>query len=309
VFAALNKHLYRLLDASTFMIYQLEPGGQTLNMVYGVEAGQISASHMIRVDDLQRNAARCAREQQDILSEVAPEDCVPIAGSLTTLSQMYAPLLVGERLLGVLTIQSENCQAYGERERAILRTLCSYSAIALANADTQSKLVEKNLLLEQLSVTDRLTGLYNRLKLDQVLEEELNRSGRSTKSFALVLLDVDHFKLVNDSFGHPVGDQVLVEIARLLAQGTRNADVVGRWGGEEFLIICRDTDLDGALVLAEKLREMISEHSFSLVGRKTASFGVTAFRADDNVHLMLARTDGALYRSKEKGRNCVEIAV
>jgi diguanylate cyclase (GGDEF)-like protein len=169
--------------------------------------------------------------------------------------------------------------------------------------------VEKNLLLEQLSVTDTLTGINNRLKLDHVLEEELSRRGRSPKGFALILLDVDHFKSVNDSFGRPVGDQVLVEMARLLVLGTRNVDVVGRWGGEEFLIICRDTDLDGAVVLAEKLREMISAHSFPYVGRKTASFGVAAFRADDNVHLMLARTDGALYRSKEKGRNCVEIVV
>jgi diguanylate cyclase (GGDEF)-like protein len=121
-----------------------------------------------------------------------------------------------------------------------------------------------------------------------------------------VLLDIDHFKSVNDKYGHPVGDQVLVDVARLLAEGTREVDVVGRWGGEEFLIICPDTTFDGAMAAAEKLRELISNHSFSVVGSKTASFGVATVRTNDTIPALMARADSALYLCKANGRNCVE---
>jgi len=169
-----------------------------------------------------------------------------------------------------------------------------------------SELVEKNKELERLAVTDRLTGLFNRLKLEQVLDEELSRSKRYASSFALVLLDVDKFKSVNDTYGHPVGDQVLMDMARLLADGSREVDVVGRWGGEEFLIVCRDTEAIGAAALAEKMRLSIASHTFAVVGSKTSSFGVSAVRADDTIKDMVARADSALYRAKEAGRNRVE---
>lgn len=169
-----------------------------------------------------------------------------------------------------------------------------------------AELREKNQELERLSVTDRLTGLFNRLHLDRVLEEQLRRSQRYPAGFALVLLDIDHFKSVNDTYGHPVGDQVLMDVARLLCCGVREVDVVGRWGGEEFLIICPDTTFDGALATAEKLRERVAGHTFAAVGNKTSSFGVTAVRSDDTIPAMMARVDLALYRSKENGRNRVE---
>lgn len=170
------------------------------------------------------------------------------------------------------------------------------------------ELLDKNQQLEQLSVTDSLTGLYNRLKLDQVLEEELGRSRRYGSRFAVLLLDIDHFKAINDHFGHPIGDQVLIAIARLLRNWTRDVDVVGRWGGEEFLVICRDTEFNGAVALAEKLRQTIATQKLPVVGYKTASFGVTGNRSGDTIAQMLARADGALYRSKALGRNRVESA-
>ena len=169
----------------------------------------------------------------------------------------------------------------------------------------QEELIETNRRLEQLTVTDSLTGLSNRFKLDQVLEGELNRSRRYSSDFALVLMDIDHFKSVNDTNGHQVGDKVLVELAQMLADGIRNVDIVGRWGGEEFLVICPDTKIDGALGLAEKLRHAIAEHSFPVVGNLTASFGVTCFNPGDSIQLMMARADDALYLSKKMGRNRV----
>jgi diguanylate cyclase (GGDEF)-like protein len=169
-----------------------------------------------------------------------------------------------------------------------------------------AELVEKNKQLEILSISDRLTGLYNRLRLDQVLAEELARTQRSGGVFSAVLLDVDHFKAVNDTHGHQVGDQVLVAVANLLKDGIREIDVVGRWGGEEFLIVCRETDLAGATVLAEKLRESIASFSFPVVGHKTCSFGVASIRPDEPVDTLIARTDAALYCAKHNGRNRVQ---
>ncbi|MFA9217867.1 MAG: two-component regulator propeller domain-containing protein, partial [Sphingomonadaceae bacterium] len=125
-----------------------------------------------------------------------------------------------------------------------------------------AELEVKNAELQQLAITDRLTGLYNRLKIDQVLDSECARSARFGQPFSLLLLDLDRFKLVNDIHGHQAGDQVLVAMAQVLTQHLRSVDLVGRWGGEEFMVIARGTTLDGAAALAEKLRRAIEQHDF-----------------------------------------------
>lgn len=179
----------------------------------------------------------------------------------------------------------------------------SNQALVSANAELEEKKAE----LEKLSMTDRLTSLSNRLMLDRVLEAELHRSQRYGSTFSIILLDVDRFKSVNDTHGHPVGDSVLVELAKLLCSRVRDSDVAGRWGGEEFLIVCRDTSADGARILAEKLRVKIGEHSFPVAGCRTSSFGVTGVCKGDTVASMIARADTALYRAKGAGRNRVEL--
>lgn len=165
-----------------------------------------------------------------------------------------------------------------------------------------------NRKLEKLSTTDRLTGLYNRLKLDEVLETEIARAPRSGQPFSVILIDVDHFKRVNDQYGHHVGDQVLTAFAENLRTSTRASDFVGRWGGEEFLIVCPNTDTAGARRLAENLRQTIEGFCFPVVAHKTASFGVAGFRQNDSVNDIVARADTALYAAKAGGRNKVEVA-
>lgn len=160
--------------------------------------------------------------------------------------------------------------------------------------------------LEALSTTDRLTGVANRLRLDVVLDQEFARSQRGAGHFALILLDIDHFKSVNDTYGHPVGDAVLVAVSQLLQKNARPQDMVGRWGGEEFLVICRDTTVDVAQAQAEKLRSALHNHAIAVTGPKTASFGVTSFRAGDRIADLVNRADAALYRAKASGRNRVE---
>lgn len=175
-------------------------------------------------------------------------------------------------------------------------------------AERTRELVEKNRELEVLSVTDRLTGLYNRRKLDELLEEELIRCRRYGIEFAAILMDIDHFKQVNDSHGHAVGDSVLQQMGSILRERTRDADALARLGGEEFVVVCRHSGLQGALESAERVREAIARHDFPGAGRVTASFGVAACCDGDTAASLLERADAALYRAKAAGRNRVEAA-
>ncbi|WP_169739337.1 sensor domain-containing diguanylate cyclase [Vibrio rhizosphaerae] len=170
--------------------------------------------------------------------------------------------------------------------------------------------VEQNITdrkhLEVLSITDRLTCLHNRLKLDETLEKEVSRADRHQHPLSIIMLDIDDFKVVNDTFGHQAGDEVLCKIAGLLKQHVRKTDIPGRWGGEEFLIVCPETDLHGVHILAEKLRQAFMNHDFNVVGRCTCSFGVVSRMNDETIEQMIERADIALYTAKARGKNRVE---
>ncbi len=179
---------------------------------------------------------------------------------------------------------------------------------SLVAARTQ-ELVEKNQQLEILSVTDKLTGLFNRRKLDEEMEEELSRSRRYAMQLAIIMIDIDHFKQVNDRHGHAAGDLVLAGVADILRGCTRDSDAIGRLGGEEFVVVCRHATLEGGMAAAENLRAAIAGHAFAGLDPITASFGVAASRDDDTVASLLGRADTALYRAKANGRNRVEVEI
>lgn len=167
--------------------------------------------------------------------------------------------------------------------------------------------LENEKKLEHLSQTDQLTGLYNRHKLHQVFTSEINRSNRFEEVFGVILLDLDLFKNVNDTYGHDVGDLVLKEISNILKDNIRASDTLGRWGGEEFLIILPKIDIDGAKILAEKLRKEIENYQFTIAGKMTASFGLAYYKKGDDENSIIKRADDALYKAKEIGRNIVKI--
>ncbi|MBF0102842.1 MAG: GGDEF domain-containing protein [Desulfobacterales bacterium] len=173
-------------------------------------------------------------------------------------------------------------------------------------AEAHADLALKRKELEILSVTDKLTGVYNRLKLDELLNNELDRANRYGNTLSILLMDIDHFKEVNDTYGHQCGDKVLIDIANILKDRIRKTDFVGRWGGEEFLIICTETNLSDAHFLAEGIRKIIETYNFPIAGSKTVSFGVTERKPDDTIEHILARADAALYRAKNAGRNRTE---
>lgn len=164
---------------------------------------------------------------------------------------------------------------------------------------------EKNRELEDLSTRDRLTGLFNRRKLDSVVEEAHARSVRYGAEYSVIILDIDHFKLINDNRGHHAGDLVLREIATVLADSVREVDTCGRWGGEEFLVICPETDLAHARALAERLRGLVEARPIGHNSGITASFGVATSREAGDAENLIRIADDRLYLAKDRGRNRV----
>lgn len=159
--------------------------------------------------------------------------------------------------------------------------------------------------MEALANTDALTGIANRRQLHHVLEEWVGAASPDT-NLAVVLLDLDHFKQINDSHGHDIGDGVLRRVARILQDVARPGDLVGRWGGEEFLVIAPATTRDDAIGLAEACRVALSAATSPTVGRITASFGVAVHHDEDTAWTLLRRADDALYTAKASGRDRVE---
>ena len=174
-------------------------------------------------------------------------------------------------------------------------------------ADAHQDLAEKNRELEKLSTTDSLTGAYNRMKIERILDSEIIRVKRSNESLSIIFIDIDKFKSVNDEFGHQAGDIVLQKITSLLKDNIRRTDSLGRWGGEEFMVVCPHTDYKGAWNLAEKLRLKIINADFAPVGMITCSFGISQFVKDENEDSLLRRADDALYQAKNEGRNRTKI--
>jgi diguanylate cyclase (GGDEF)-like protein len=247
------------------------------------------------LEHLQRALFQLASSHGDELDELSRLGRTEFDSVIDGFNQVLRKLklIIAERTEAELTVRA-----------AIHR---SHEAFAQIQA-TQAELVEKNLQLEALSKTDQLTGVFNRRHLDAVLISELERHRRDGSVFSIILIDVDRFKAINDNHGHQVGDRVLVEMAERILETTRDADTVGRWGGEEFLIICPDAPPHAAVLFAERLRRTVSEQPFQAAGAMTASLGVASVQPGDTIHGMISRADQALYRGKNNGRDRVEYA-
>jgi diguanylate cyclase (GGDEF)-like protein len=163
---------------------------------------------------------------------------------------------------------------------------------------------------EEAAFTDHLTGLANRRRFERQLEREITRTLRYTRPFCLLLLDIDHFKQVNDSYGHEAGDEAIRRLAKILQAGTRGIDTAARIGGEEFALLLTETELSGGLDVAERLRLAIKGEDIPLVGRVTASFGVAEFPlCAPTGRELLAVADAAMYEAKRQGRDRIGCAL
>lgn len=227
----------------------------------------------------------------------SPELCPPPMGSLLVL-----PLLVHDRALGTLILGSRGRHAFGDAVRTTLEVLARHVAVSLANA----RMLQS---LEELATTDGLTGVLNKRALLDQAHRKLKSAERYRRPLALLVCDIDHFKRVNDTHGHDVGDTVIRGLAELLKRAKRDTDIVGRFGGEEFVVLCEETDAEGAVLLAERIRSELASTTFHTEGgplKVTCSVGVAPFpAAGKSWEALFKATDGALYASKRNGRNRV----
>jgi len=177
--------------------------------------------------------------------------------------------------------------------------------VAVAHDITDRVKRDKKLMM--LATMDSLTNIYNRYQINAEIESEIIRVQRTNKRFSLMMLDLDYFKKVNDTFGHDIGDKVLIEFTEVLKKCLRKNDKIGRWGGEEFVVLLLETSLEDALKISQKLCQEIDRYKFKSIGHLTCSIGVSLFRKDDTILTLLKRIDKALYKSKDEGRNRVSI--
>jgi diguanylate cyclase (GGDEF)-like protein len=219
-------------------------------------------------------------------------------------SWLGVPMIVRGAIIGLLAIDSAQSNYFTENHVKTATIFADQVAIALENA----RLFEE---VQNLALTDPLTGLYNRRGLFEIGHIEFSRLLRLQRPFSAIMLDIDHFKKVNDKYGHPVGDQVLQFLASELHSTVRGADIVGRYGGEEFVIFLSGSNGKTAMDLAERLRGMIEKTPFYVGENKiriTISLGVAEYNENSpNLETLIARADQALYVAKHKGRNCVKL--
>lgn len=230
----------------------------------------------------------------DLAREPDARPLGPLTGSLLSL-----PVVHQGRLLGVLNLQRSGTEAFAAEEVELLAAVADQAAMAIQNARLHAETVA-------LSITDALTGLNNRRHLFRQLEQEVARAARFRTQLALVMLDLDHFKALNDAAGHVAGDAVLRQVADVLRGQVRRVDMVGRYGGEEFCLVLPQVSKADAVEVAEKLRRSIAEQAFShsVPGGITASAGVAHLPTDaSTLEELLEAADAALYASKRRGRN------
>jgi diguanylate cyclase (GGDEF)-like protein len=267
----------------------------------------------VPIDAPDRGVAQAARERREIMIGYPAGHFAPLPGTRRMATALFGPLIVNDELFGVLTVQSEKPDAYGERERLAFTSLCAYGATALANAQAHRELTRANLELDRIASKDPLTGLANRHRFFVAAAEEVSRADRYQRSLAVIVADLDEFKRVNDTHGHAAGDAALQIAALSLAQCLRTTDLAARFGGEEFIVLMPETSVEGAAQVAERFRELLqrTEIRHNDVGFPiTVSIGVAAWLpGESGIEAAIERADMALYRVKRGGRNAVAVEV
>jgi two-component system cell cycle response regulator len=215
-------------------------------------------------------------------------------------SLLVLPLLMHERALGTLILGAKRRHAFSDAARPTLEVLASHLAVSLSNA----RMVRK---LETMATTDGLTGLFNKRAMLDAAEQKIAAAARFDRKLALLIVDIDFFKKVNDNHGHDVGDLVIRGLGEVLKRQKRTTDVVARFGGEEFIVLCEQTDEKGAMLLAERIREELAKTTFRAAKGAlsvTCSIGVGTFpEAGPGWEALFKAADDALYVSKRSGRN------
>lgn len=218
-------------------------------------------------------------------------------------SSVNVPLIQAGEVIGIITAGNKKIAGFNEKQIRFLETIASQVAITLQNVIMYDR-------MKELAIIDELTGIYNRRFLYPAANKEVERSRRYKKDLSMILIDIDHFKDVNDHFGHLAGDKILKKITQVVQKELRGSDVFARYGGEEFIILLSDTDGKAALKVAERIRQSVERLRVKYVEDEisvTISLGVSSLSIErETLHDLIAASDQALYEAKQKGRNRVE---
>ena len=237
--------------------------------------------------DIQKMTLLASQDAERSLNRVTLFSIVAVLISLvvTLVAIWYGRKLSGQ----LLDVHSYLEQKIHERTESLL--------------DTQRELLEDKNELQRLALTDNLTGLSNRAHMNQILHKEFSRFERHNQRFGIIMLDIDHFKSINDRYGHIAGDSVLKRLASTFESAIRTSDFIARWGGEEFLICCTTIEEEDLLPIAETIRQLVASTEFEQVGQITASLGCAAIVKGETIGDLIKRADVALYEAKNNGRN------
>lgn len=270
-------------------------------------------NHYLYVIISGRFVIRLGPDDEDIpLTAVEPGECV---GEMSFFdSRLPSTQVFASETSTVLQIEQDVLWRMVSASHEIARNLLyvmservRYSNLVLADS------FEMQRMYQQFATIDALTGLHNRGWLDDMFGREIKRSTRDGLIACLLMIDVDHFKNINDEYGHLTGDRVLVAVGESIRKPLRPNDLVARFGGEEFSVLLPETSLQNAVTIAERLRERISEADPVKIDNKelakvTVSIGVAEFKPGDSLETMIASADAAMYQAKKAGRNCVRVA-
>lgn len=210
--------------------------------------------------------------------------------------------LTSTNLLDKLHSISTKCDSFEFNELITTSFILSFSFALFAYHRWREELkILSNMYV--LAIKDQLTGAYNRRYIIDFLTAEIDRSKRTSSTFSVIIIDVDDFKNINDQYGHNTGDIALSQLAELLNKSIRSTDILARWGGEEFLIACPETDIKGTLNLAEKIQFSVTNHNFPDIKKVTISMGISSYQKQDCIKSLISRADKLLYKAKKLGKN------
>jgi diguanylate cyclase (GGDEF)-like protein len=294
-----QRHLQRSLPGASVTVLERNNSDNRLQAATPLPAGSVLAEHLVTAEPRACLAIRLGRTHQDGAGRdelISCGICSHVAGTA-----MCQPLLVGGKVIGSVLIERDT--ALVETERRGVTDTVAQAAPVLANLRTIA-------IAENRASTDALTGLPNRRAMSDTLKRMSAHAGRTAQPLAAIAFDLDGFKSINDRYGHETGDAALSAVGECLRECLRESDFAARTGGEEFLVLAPDTDLEGARVLAEKLRAALSREEVpSLLEPMTASFGVAVMPDHAaSSEALLRQADRACYLAKERGRNRVELA-
>ena len=290
----------RIAEAPAGAIYLARPGHMELTRESAFGISPRARGH-IRLPDREPFQAALAGNAVEV-RPLAEHDSPGLENHGHPGFVLVLPIRRVGKLMGAMELYLTEQSQLTRDQAEMLQGIGAQAATAIRHAQLYRE-------QEESSLTDELTHLANRRYLAQRYLQEMQRARRHRKSLAILMMDIDHFKLVNDTHGHLVGDAVLAEVAQIITRSVRDSDVSARYGGEEFAVILSESDLDGAMRLAGRLRAAVEAAEFPSGLRVTISIGVAATAEPERLSKLLEEADRALYDAKRNGRNRVEAAL